>query len=265
MDCSHVTSDRKNDSLIVHSANADESLKTYDKGSDGEQMDPNSAVLDCSLCGATIGLWAFSTVPRPVELFRVVGYTEINGVNDSENSIVEHDLQNRQGVTSTLSDVATSSKNSSSLNMTIAGGPPPTKQNFKATISFPVIGQNLRARLSSDSNFRDHASADGDGIQSGSQNIRLQEKTDCTVNALVTEHVSMPSERTENSETATASQASINDSVVDDAIKGTLNEVHPSSSLDTIPICVESDGLNISTAVDPGSSQVRDSLVVKFK
>ncbi|KAA8544595.1 hypothetical protein F0562_022607 [Nyssa sinensis] len=35
------------------------------------------------------------------------------------------------------------------------GGPPPTKQNFRAEISLPLIGRNLRARISSISDFRD--------------------------------------------------------------------------------------------------------------
>ncbi|KAF7806320.1 NIPA-like protein [Senna tora] len=255
-DYSHLVADGKNNSLIVHSTNADESLKTDYKSYNGEQMDPNSVVLDCSLCGATIGLWAFCTLPRPVELFRLVGFTEINGENDFDNSFNKRDLENRQGVTSSLSDVATSSKNnSSSLNMTIAGGPPPTKQNFKATISFPVIGQNLRARLSYDSDFRDQACVDGDSIEPDSQKSKLQEKIDCTFNDSTTELVPLPSERTENSEHETASQASIDDSVVHDVIPGTQNEEHPSSCKDVIPIHVESDGMNSSDAVDPSSSQ----------
>lgn len=35
--------------------------------------------------------------------------------------------------------------------MTIAGGPPPAKQNFRPKISVPVIGRNLRARIASKS------------------------------------------------------------------------------------------------------------------
>ncbi|KAL5544682.1 hypothetical protein UlMin_008466 [Ulmus minor] len=102
-----------------------------------QQSDPNSVVLDCKLCGASVGLWAFSTISRPLELLRLVGYEELNGGMDSgtENNPVG------RGPT---------------LNLTIAGGPPPTKQNFKATISLPVIGRNLRARFSCDSEFGDH-------------------------------------------------------------------------------------------------------------
>ncbi|KAL6177917.1 hypothetical protein ACLB2K_049438 [Fragaria x ananassa] len=42
------------------------------------QSESNSVVLDCKLCGASVGLWAFTTVPRPVELFHLVGYAEEN-------------------------------------------------------------------------------------------------------------------------------------------------------------------------------------------
>lgn len=41
------------------------------------------------------------------------------------------------------------------LSEMIAGGLLPTKQNFKTTISLPVICQNLRARFSYDFDFRD--------------------------------------------------------------------------------------------------------------
>ncbi|KAK7292102.1 hypothetical protein RIF29_07799 [Crotalaria pallida] len=72
LDGSRVVADRNNYSLLVHSADTDESSKD----SNGEQKDPNSAVLDCTLCGATVGLWAFRTVPRPVESIRLMGYAE---------------------------------------------------------------------------------------------------------------------------------------------------------------------------------------------
>ncbi|ESQ30612.1 hypothetical protein EUTSA_v10011335mg [Eutrema salsugineum] len=101
--------------------------------------DPSSVVLDCKLCGACVGLWVFSTVPRPLELCRVTGDTEVNTVNNSS--------------------VGTLQKQTSSLKFTIAGGPPATKQNFKATISLPIIGRNLRSRFASYSRDRDHGTA----------------------------------------------------------------------------------------------------------
>lgn len=126
--------------------------------SDVLQSDPNSAVLDCRLCGASVGLWAFSMVPRPVELFRLVGFAEINNEFHSGNhdSVTENDPENRRDIISAGSDSTVPSKvRSQNLNLTIAGGPPPTKQNFKATISVPVIGCALRARLCNDAAFKD--------------------------------------------------------------------------------------------------------------
>ncbi|KAG5027868.1 hypothetical protein JHK87_011382 [Glycine soja] len=223
--------------LVVHSAGTNEHLKTDESSKDsiGEQMDPNSAVLDCSLCGATIGLWAFCTVPRPVESIRLVGYAEVNGENA--------DLENRQGVNNTMPDVANSSKDtSSSLNMTIAGGPPPTKQNFKAIISLPIIGQNLRARLSYDSDFRDHVFVDRGGIQSD-----LQEKTDNIVNAFIGQLVPVSSEIREISNFETVSQSSLHDS---DVLAG-----QSSALKDKMPVHTDADKLNSSAAGYPSSSQ----------
>ncbi|KHN15160.1 Nuclear-interacting partner of ALK [Glycine soja] len=223
--------------LVVHSAGTNEHLKTDESSKDsiGEQMDPNSAVLDCSLCGATIGLWAFCTVPRPVESIRLVGYAEVNGENA--------DLENRQGVNNTMPDVANSSKDtSSSLNMTIAGGPPPTRQNFKAIISLPIIGQNLRARLSYDSDFRDHVFVDRGGIQSD-----LQEKTDNIVNAFIGQLVPVSSEIREISNFETGSQSSLHDS---DVLAG-----QSSALKDKMPVHTDADKLNSSAAGYPSSSQ----------
>lgn len=125
------------------------------------QSDPNSFVLDCQLCGATVGLWMFSTVPQPVELFQLVGYAELTSENNSATlgSGTGNHPEDRRGGASTDTDAATLSKERSpNLNLTIAGGPPPTKQNFKAMISLPIIGQNLRAWFSDYSVFRDFTS-----------------------------------------------------------------------------------------------------------
>ncbi|KAG4933000.1 hypothetical protein JHK87_047002 [Glycine soja] len=224
--------------LVVHSAGTNENLKTDENSKDsiGEQMDPYSAVLDCTLCGATTGLWAFCTAPRPVESIRLVGYAEVNGGNAN--------LENRKGVNNTMPDVANSSKDtSSSLNMTIAGGPPPTRQNFKAIISLPIIGQNLRARLSYDSDFRDHVFVDRGGIQSDLQ----KEKTDNTVNASIGQLVPVSSEIREISNFETGSQASLHDS---DVIAG-----QSSGLKDKMHVHTDADKLNSSTAGYPSTSQ----------
>lgn len=147
--CFGVQSTRIND---VPEANENSNV------SDVLQSDPNSVVLDCRLCGASVGLWAFSMVPRPVELFRLVGYAERNNEFHSGNhdSVTENDPENRRDIISTGSDSTVPSKvRSQNLNLTIAGGPPPTKQNFKATISVPVIGCALRARFCNDAAFQD--------------------------------------------------------------------------------------------------------------
>ncbi|KAI4344036.1 hypothetical protein L6164_011313 [Bauhinia variegata] len=241
LDRSPVVTDVKNNNLTVHSANTDEDLKTDKKYEDssGEQIDPNSVVLDCGLCGATVGLWAFCLIPRPIELLRLVGYTEVNGENGSgtHNSFDECGLESRQDVTSNLSDIATSSKNkSSSLNMTIAGGPLPTKQNFKATISLPVIGQNLRARISYDSDFRDHL-INGDGTQSGGPIVPTS------------------SERREVFDNENTSQANIHDLVVDDVTKSTKSAGQTSTHKDKMLIHAHAVDENSSARGDPSNSQ----------
>ncbi|XP_004508585.1 uncharacterized protein [Cicer arietinum] len=252
--CPQVVADLKNNNLTASSADNNESLKMDEnsKYSIGEQMDPNSAVLDCSLCGATVGLWAFCTIPRPVESVRLVGYAEVNGENDFviQNSLNKdkNDIENRQGVNNAVSDIANSSKDtSSSLNMTIAGGPPPTKQTFRAIISLPVIGQNLRARLSYDYDIRDHVFVNRGGIQSESQEIRIQDKIENTVN--VSSEQSVPVSR-ETSNYETGSQASIRDMVVDNVLEGTHSAVQPSGVKGKMPVQAETDGLPSSSQKD---------------
>ncbi|KAK7265035.1 hypothetical protein RJT34_32651 [Clitoria ternatea] len=235
---SRIVADVKNDNnLSVHSTGIDEN--SNDSGE--EQMDPNSAVLDCTLCGATVGLWAFRTVPRPVESIRLVGYAEVNGEDAfaTHNLLNKNDLENRQGVNNAMPDVANSSKDTSFLNMTIAGGPPPTKQSFKAIISLPVVGWNLRARLSYDPDIKDHDSVDGGGVQLDLQ----KDKTDNTVNT--------SNSIGEISNYEAGPQASIHDSVVDDAIEG----AQPYSPKDKMPVHTETEILNSAAAGYPSSSQ----------
>lgn len=156
------------------------------------QSDPNSVVLDCRLCGATVGLWAFSTVQQPTEFLQIVGYTEIH----AENHSVIHDSGSENGrdiINSGLKGPTLSKERPSNLNLTIAGGPPPTKQNFKATISLPVIGWNLRARFSNDSEFRDrtffnqgkgYTSDKGDALGKESDSDKSKEGTDVNDKAI---------------------------------------------------------------------------------
>ncbi|XP_057951646.1 uncharacterized protein LOC131146231 [Malania oleifera] len=146
------------------------------------QYDPNSVVLDCRFCGASVGLWAFSMVPRPVELLRLVGYAELNGENNSvqENASVSgaHETYELGNENLVASNISTLSKDKLlNLGLTIAGGPSPTKQNFRATISLPAIGRNLRARISSDSECRDgrlsYMTCNQEGERSNSESNNL--------------------------------------------------------------------------------------------
>ncbi|GLT44136.1 hypothetical protein SLA2020_180510 [Shorea laevis] len=163
------------------------------------QNDPNSVVLDCWLCGASVGLWAFKAVPWPVELFRLVGYVEINPRNSGPGH--EHDVDNGS-IVKTGSNIGSSSKEQfSNLKLTIAGGPPPTKQNFKAMISFPVIGRNLRARFSLDSEFRDWINSCGEETPSEPKsNSSLGGKDSCTAGQAVPSEDSGTLERNRDDE-----------------------------------------------------------------
>eukprot|EP00257_Ricinus_communis_P024393 XP_015584587.1 uncharacterized protein LOC8264548 isoform X1 [Ricinus communis] len=178
---SNIMTGGRSTSISFYSATVHESMEATGDchALNALQADPQSVVLDCKLCGAVVGLWTYSTVPRPVELFRLVGYTEVNSKkNYGQDSCNGNKVDNREVVVNSASNGSLSStEKPSNLKLTIAGGPPPTKQNFKATISFPVIGRNLRARLSYDSDFRDRTSNDRER-QSGShdKNLSLEEK-----------------------------------------------------------------------------------------
>ncbi|KAK1404319.1 C3HC-type domain-containing protein [Heracleum sosnowskyi] len=147
-------------------ASNDPMAATYHPMTSSKQYDPNSIVLDCRLCGASVGLWAFSTSPRPREFIRLVG--ELDGekndayhkrVNDTDNgnSVAPHNLdivvsENSCETARDTSNIGTPSQNErpASLSLTIAGGPSPAKQNFQPTISLPFISRNLRDHFLSD-------------------------------------------------------------------------------------------------------------------
>ncbi|KAL1541736.1 hypothetical protein AAHA92_25920 [Salvia divinorum] len=117
------------------------------------QVDPSSVVLDCQLCGASVGLWAFSTIPRPLEYIRFVGLTEVidksMAAHGHDEACAQEGSSDNQICTGSRGGVVnTGSSASTSSGFTIAGGPPPASLNYGATISLPIVGQNLRARLS---------------------------------------------------------------------------------------------------------------------
>uniref|UniRef100_A0A6N2KSF5 C3HC-type domain-containing protein n=1 Tax=Salix viminalis TaxID=40686 RepID=A0A6N2KSF5_SALVM len=164
-------------SIQVHSVATEQSVDTYEESGScsGPHADSNAVVLDCRFCGASVGLWTFSMVPCPLEMFKLVGYAEVNSNKNSElDSANENHVDNRGVIGNSASNGALSSMHRPSyLSFTIAGGPPPTKQNFKATISLPVIGRNLRARFSYDSDFRDCTCDNQEVTRSGPDNKNL--------------------------------------------------------------------------------------------
>ncbi|KAL9337657.1 hypothetical protein Peur_069426 [Populus x canadensis] len=176
-DSFHMVINGQNPSIQVHSVATEQSVDTNEESGScsGPHADSNAVVLDCGFCGASVGLWTFSMVPRPLELFKLVGYAEVNNnKNSGQDSANENHVDKRGVIGNSASNGALSSMHRPSyLSFTIAGGPPPTKQNFKATISLPVIGRNLRARFSYDSDFRDRTCDNEEFSQSGSENKNL--------------------------------------------------------------------------------------------
>ncbi|KAL1160150.1 hypothetical protein V6Z11_A07G048300 [Gossypium hirsutum] len=143
----------------------------------GLQYDPKSVVLDCRLCGASVGLWAFSTVQQPVELFRLFGCEEVNpGVHDSGHESNVCEVPFNSG--------ASSMEPSSNSKLTIAGGPPPTQQNFKARICVPVIGESLRARLLYHPEVRDQIYSNPKNTLVESNCNRIPGEIDCFNNSV---------------------------------------------------------------------------------
>lgn len=157
----------KNQTITVYSSCTDKTSesKTDDESQASEDaiINPNAVVLDCTLCGACIGLWDFSMVPRPLEFLRVSGYTQVNddhvSLNDGDKNLLsgksDHDESREQ-----IGHVATSGntmldRRPPNLNLTIAGGPPPATHNYRAKISLPIIGRNLRAWFIAESELKD--------------------------------------------------------------------------------------------------------------
>ncbi|XP_058087249.1 uncharacterized protein LOC131234413 [Magnolia sinica] len=154
---------RQNPSIFVYpSSGSDEAARVKENSPTlGEhQPDPASVVLDCRFCGACVGLWAFSTVPRPLELFRLIKSVEINHQKDSSNGGDNNFSHMIEAPNTVCNSSAVSKDRALSLNLTIAGGPRPTKQNFKATVTLPIISRHLRAGLCSNSVARNREPSD---------------------------------------------------------------------------------------------------------
>lgn len=182
----------QSNSIVIYSATASDEVARAKEDSLAPvelQYDPASVVLNCRLCGASVGLWAFSTAPRPLEFFRITESAEVNGQSKSANSgkdvasqgpiniydLGRESLDQNQGIVSTfVNGSAVSRERPFSLNLTIAGGPPPTKQNFRATVSLPIISRHLRAGFSSISDPRKNESSTMLGISQENDQSNLQ-------------------------------------------------------------------------------------------
>ena len=78
-DSYHMVINCQNPSIRFHYVASEQSVEANEESGScsGRHADPNAVVLDCKLCGASVGLRTFSMVPQPLELFRLVGYTEV--------------------------------------------------------------------------------------------------------------------------------------------------------------------------------------------
>lgn len=117
--------------------------------------DQSSTVLDCRFCGACIGLWFFKMIPRPLEFFKIV----IDSSTQSELATGTTDLAFGAGIPRVEhvgSDHNSNIVKPFGLHLSIAGGPPPTKQHFRPKISLPAVSRHIRAELSYNSCLRCH-------------------------------------------------------------------------------------------------------------
>ncbi|MCD7450838.1 hypothetical protein HAX54_008581 [Datura stramonium] len=159
---------RKSQTITVYSSCSDKTSES--KPDDDNQafeeamINPNSVVLDCKLCGACIGLWDFSMVSRPLEFLRVSGYAQVNNdhishTNGGKNLLSgnsDHD-ESRECIGHAVTSAnTTSDRRPPNFNLTIAGGPPPAMLNYRAKISLPIIGRNLRAWFIAESELKDN-------------------------------------------------------------------------------------------------------------
>ncbi|KAJ8535980.1 hypothetical protein K7X08_034381 [Anisodus acutangulus] len=153
--------------ITVHSSSTDKpsESKPDDDSQASEEaiINPNSVVMECRLCGACIGLWNFPLVSRPLEFLRVSGYAQVNNDHISHTDSGKNLLSgnsDRDESRERIGHIETSEKTMldsrpPNFSLTIAGGPPPATQNYKAKISLPIIGRNLRAWFIAESELKD--------------------------------------------------------------------------------------------------------------
>ncbi|ONK67072.1 uncharacterized protein A4U43_C06F15370 [Asparagus officinalis] len=152
----------KRTSTIVYTGESGEVGGNSSHPSLGEdQYDPGSVVLDCKFCGARVGLWAFETVQRPLEYFTLIADGDQNeSATRCTNLLKSLDASKAESWRKDHQDIGSTSKERPlGLNLTIAGGPPPTKQNFRPIVSFPIVSRHLRVEIASVSRIKDYSSS----------------------------------------------------------------------------------------------------------
>ncbi|ERN07763.1 uncharacterized protein LOC18435993 [Amborella trichopoda] len=155
--------------ILLNSKSGDDEaavLKESNTSFKEKEYDPASVVLDCKLCGASIALWTFSTVPQPLQSFNLIEQVEVHGI-DSRCSTIACYISNASGVEGasnehrianceifhddSAKEISTKQNDRNpSLNLSIAGGPLPTKQKFHVTVSLPIMTRHLLAGSNSE-------------------------------------------------------------------------------------------------------------------
>lgn len=144
------------------------------------QYDPSSVVLDCGFCGARVALWALTMMQRPLEVFSVVADSSSQNEPATFGAGLASRIQapnmenlglgiysSNKGISDTGYSISSAKERHLGLNFSIAGGPPPTRQNYRPRVSFPIVSRHLRAELSVS---RNHASfKDSSGSQTHTQ------------------------------------------------------------------------------------------------
>ncbi|KAG0456619.1 hypothetical protein HPP92_024407 [Vanilla planifolia] len=125
--------------------------------------DPASTALDCRLCGTCVGLWSFKTIPRPLEVFKITVDNSNRSEFDTGTTHLAQNVEVPSIKTFGGTDEHPNDKRTHGLHLTIAGGPPPTRQHIRPKVSFPVVSRHLRAELASKSCFRHDQSLSKNG------------------------------------------------------------------------------------------------------
>ncbi|KAJ0985801.1 hypothetical protein J5N97_004157 [Dioscorea zingiberensis] len=222
--------------------------------------DPASVVLDCRFCGACVGLWAFANTRRPLELFSVIASPDSSGQDDllitkdlysgtgvpRIEKMKTKDIPSIEGISDTGHSGTTAGERPLKLNLTIAGGPPPTKQNYKPRVSFPIISRHLRLQFDPYSSFRNYHSSGSSCLNHTEKQSLLhaddlsQHKKDMNGDPVISEHAgSLKRKRVDEvCIPETSQEHSVNS---ENQLKFMLNGLNDPGTTDSNPGCAEKE------------------------